>query len=93
VSVVREAVKKCDTPLVFMGDLNIEPTEEFYADLSAMLCDTADLGEGEMHTFPSHEPDRKIDYIFVNGQVGAISTAIPNVVASDHRPCIARISF
>ena len=44
-------------------------------------------------TFPSDKPQSKIDYIFANRKVTVKDCGIVNVIASDHLPVWADISF
>lgn len=73
--------KKC----ILMGDFNIEPDNEILNPIREKMFDTADLIKGNILTFPSDKPDRKIDYIFVSPDFTVKSAEIPETVASDHR--------
>ncbi|MBP3300014.1 MAG: endonuclease/exonuclease/phosphatase family protein [Clostridia bacterium] len=83
-TVLREA-EGIASPLLFMGDLNMTPDDEKIRRLQGFFTDSATVGTGNLWTFPSHEPDRKIDYIFAkNARV--LSCEVPNLVAADHLP-------
>lgn len=88
---VREVVADLKGPIVFMGDLNMQPDDEILQPIFTVMKDTATAFEAPKFSFPSDEPDRKIDYIFVDKDTAVVSADIPAVVASDHRPCIATI--
>ena len=92
IDIVEDCVKKYDGPVIFMGDLNIEPNTEHYRKLRSFLNDTADFGSNEMNTFPSHDPNKKIDYLFYNDLCHVTEAFVPNVVVSDHRPYVVNIS-
>ena len=47
----------------------------------------------ELFSFPSDNPDRKIDYIFVSPDIEVVSADIPAIVAFDHRPHTAKINI
>ena len=68
----------------------------FFSDEARENVDrlVAEFGvEHEYISFPSDMPDRKIDYIFVSPDITVSDADIPPVVASDHRPYIATVSF
>lgn len=81
------AEKNC----VLMGDFNLRPDNAILDPIRAQMQDTADLFGGPLLSFPSDNPDRKIDYIFVSRDVNVTDADIPAIVASDHRPHTAVI--
>ena len=78
---------------VLMGDFNLKPDNEVLKPIRERAVDTADFFDGEKFSFPSDNPNRKIDYIFVSPDIKVISADIPPIVASDHRPHIAEINI
>ncbi|NMB96088.1 MAG: hypothetical protein GYA02_05695 [Clostridiaceae bacterium] len=82
-------------PLIFMGDLNMEPNDIKLAPIYGTLNDTAKASKSkdDLLTFPSHVPDRKIDYIFVSKNIKVLSAEVPGETTSDHRPYIAEIEI
>lgn len=78
---------------ILMGDFNVRPDNAVLAPIRERLVDAATLFEGERLSFPSDKPNRKIDYIFVTPDLTLLSADIPAVVASDHRPHLAEISY
>ena len=90
-TVLAEA-KKISGPVIFMGDLNLTPEEEDIRLLSEYFTDSHRAGEGEMLTFPSHDPRIKIDYIFARDAKILTSEVFPRVCA-DHLPVCAKIEF
>lgn len=82
-----------DASLVFGGDLNARPTT---ADINAVafaLTDAfATCGAGAGETFPSHAPDRRIDYIFLR-RARCTTARVVGTQASDHRPLLAIIEI
>ena len=78
---------------VLMGDFNLKPDNEILKPIRERTVDTADFFNGEKFSFPSDNPNRKIDYIFVSPDIKVISADIPPIVASDHRPHIAEIDI
>ena len=78
---------------VLMGDFNVTPDDPVLDPIRERLTDTATVFDSEKLSFPSDKPDRKIDYIFVSRDVKVEAADIPPIVASDHRPHTAVISF
>ena len=78
---------------VLMGDFNVKPDNSVLKPIYAKMKDTSTAFLGERFSFPSDNPNRKIDYIFVTPDVEVISADIPPIIASDHRPHIAEIKF
>lgn len=91
VRVVEEVVAQCSTPVVLMGDFNLKPDSSYYDELSDMLNDTVGAAQDNILTFPSQEPNRKIDYVFVSDRCRALSAYVPAVVVSDHRPYVTEL--
>lgn len=82
-----------DEKCILMGDFNLRPDNEILKPIRERMKDTADLFSEPLHSFPSDNPRCKIDYIFVSKDVEVVSANIPAIVASDHRPHTATISF
>ena len=78
---------------ILMGDFNVTPDNPVLASIYEKMTDTAEKFECEKLSFPSDVPTEKIDYIFVSPDVEVVSSDIPSVVASDHRPHIAEIKM
>ncbi len=89
-SVVAEIT---DTKCILMGDFNVTPDSPILTPIREKMKDTAELFSEPLMSFPSHEPNRKIDYIFVSRDITVISADIPSDIASDHRPHIATIEI
>ena len=89
VATVVSALKteKC----ILMGDFNMTPDAPLLAPLFEKMKDTAEQFDKPKLSFPSDNPDRKIDYIFVSHDLQVLEADIPAVVASDHRPHTAII--
>ena len=76
-----------------MGDFNVTPENPVLAPIREKMKDAASLFGTQMLSFPSDNPNCKIDYIFVTPDVELVSADIPAIVASDHRPHTAEINF
>ncbi|MBO4884449.1 MAG: endonuclease/exonuclease/phosphatase family protein [Clostridia bacterium] len=79
-----------DAPLIFMGDLNMEPGDPILAPLLDALHDTAGRSD-DVKTFPSDQPTVKIDYILHSRQFRTLSLRSMDTQNSDHRPLIAEL--
>ena len=78
---------------ILMGDFNIEPSNELLIPIKQRLIDTSTGFCENKLSFPSDNPRIKIDYIFVSPDIEVVSADIPEIIASDHRPHIAKIKF
>lgn len=78
---------------ILMGDLNVTPDNAVLDPVRALLKDSAAAADDALLSFPSDAPDRKIDYIFVSGNIGVKDVFVPDVVLSDHRPMRADIEL
>lgn len=90
-TVLREA-ERIERPLIFMGDLNLTPSNPLIARLREVFTDSQEVGEGEMFTFPSVNPNRKIDYIFAKN-CKILRSDVPALVCADHLPIRAEIEI
>ena len=91
VKVVLDNLK--DEKCILMGDFNITPDNPLLTRINEKMQDTAIKFEAEKLSYPSDNPEIKIDYIFVSCDFKILSADIPSVVASDHRPHIASVEL
>ncbi len=82
-----------DEKCILMGDFNVTPDKEVLKPIQERMTDTADFIQMPCLTFPSDNPFKKIDYIFVSKDIKVISADIPYIAVSDHLPCIAEIEI
>ena len=78
---------------ILMGDFNVTPDSALLTPIREKLKDTAEGFCADKLSFPSDKPRIKIDYIFVSADAKVEAADIPAVVASDHRPHVATLSF
>lgn len=78
---------------ILMGDFNSTPDNPILAPIMEKMTDTAVKFEKPFCTFPSHAPDRKLDYILVSKDIEVISAEVPELIASDHRPHLAEVKI
>lgn len=91
-TLVKE-IEATDLPLVLMGDFNATPHDPVLSPLYARMEDTLQAhGEASLCSFPSHAPDRRIDYIFVRG-ITCTKADLPQIVSADHCPHTADVSL
>lgn len=91
VEVLLKEIKKVNTPVIFMGDLNITPDNEIIQPIYAVLKEVYTTG-GPL-TWPSHAPEIKIDYIFVSRDITVNNVITLEKVVSDHFPIVAEIEL
>lgn len=75
-----------DRKCILMGDFNVFPDSEYLTPIRLKMSDASDCFTSHILSFPSDNPDRKIDYIFTSRDISAISADIPAMTVSDHRP-------
>ena len=81
----------CDNRCILMGDFNLDPHEPLLNPIREKMQDAAHWFGEEKCSYPSDDPQRKIDYIFVSKDLKIKDADIPAFVVSDHRPHIATI--
>ena len=91
-TVIREG-DHITTPFALLGDFNLTPDTPAYARLAAVFLDSATLTSDPLLTYPSHQPKRKIDYVFVGGGVKPTGVESPTAVVSDHLPIFAEVTL
>ena len=92
-AVVTALSELTDEKCVLMGDFNMTPDDKTLAPIYERMRDTAEGFCRNKLSFPSIDPHTKIDYIFVSRDVEVEGADIPNIVASDHRPHVAKLNF
>lgn len=92
-----ELIKRCENPVVLMGDFNLRMNDPILAPLFELLQDTFTVyPDKDDYTYPSDpiitsvpEHYGKIDYIFLSKHFKVESVEIPALLLSDHKPYIA----
>lgn len=82
-----------DEKCILMGDFNVTPENEVLNPIRERMKDTAECFDKPLLSFPSDNPDRKIDYLFVSPDVEIVAADIPEIIASDHRPHTATVNI
>lgn len=83
-----EIIDNTDLPLILMGDFNTEPDDEILSPLSERLKSVY----ASENTFPSDNPQIKIDYIFYRG-LECIHSETINEIYADHLPITAEFEI
>ena len=95
-AVSLEAIEKVDTPLVFLGDLNINCSHPIIKKLSEKLTNCDAYLESIDRTWIGRLTDPweiwKIDHIFSKG-LKVEKSVIVSETLSDHRPCYIDCTF
>jgi endonuclease/exonuclease/phosphatase family metal-dependent hydrolase len=80
-------------PLLLGGDFNARPESVVHAAVRAAGFRDAweGCGEGDGPTFPAAAPSRRIDYLYLTGEVRCRAAEVPAGEASDHRPLLVRL--
>jgi endonuclease/exonuclease/phosphatase family metal-dependent hydrolase len=81
------------TPLVVGGDLNSTPDDPVHPILQrAGLRDAwAECGQGDGFTYPADTPSKRIDYLFLTGNVHCSAAQVIDTQISDHRPLLVTV--
>lgn len=90
VAKVLELLEEETSPVILMGDFNMEPNDPILAPLLAKMEDAADKISSNSSSFPADNPEIKIDYILTKN-APVLCAEIPAIVASDHRPHTATV--
>lgn len=60
-------INQTTEPILIMGDWNMSPYSRGWRRMTSLLQDTwITGGKGNGHTYPSHNPKRRLDYIFAS---------------------------
>lgn len=95
---VNDMLRIMDTytyPTVLMGDMNADASDPTAAEVFDPLLEKfndawALAGKGDGNSYPSDNPDRRIDYILTTpSSVETVNAFEINTQASDHRPVVA----
>ena len=82
-----------DEKCVLMGDFNVTPDNPVLDPIKEKMIDTATYFDEPKLTFPSIDPYKKIDYIFVSKDIKVNSADVPDLAVSDHLPHIVDIDI
>jgi endonuclease/exonuclease/phosphatase family metal-dependent hydrolase len=89
VSEILNYLGASSTPTIVCGDMNATPDAPELRPLLLRLHD-AWVRDGEPgYTYPAEKPTKRIDYVLVSRDFVVRSTAVPETLASDHRPVVA----
>lgn len=76
---------------LFVGDFNDVPESDTHLAVKKFMNDIWEVaGDGsEGNTIPPNNPNRRIDYIFYDGDIEPVDAHVPVGMASDHLPVVA----
>lgn len=94
VQTVIEVLGENPKKTILMGDFNVTPDCEFLNPIKEILRDTAEgYDENELLSWPSINPERKIDYIFVSKDITVENTYVADEIGSDHKMILTEIEL
>ena len=96
---INDRYRKSEVPVILAGDLNAVPGSETLKILDKLWIQSSGSRGGP--TYPSLDPDRKIDYILIRQQDhwNVVKTRIgggnlaEKAKASDHLPLLAELLY
>lgn len=81
-----------DMPQTLVGDINARPDSQEIQPLYTRFLDAwALVGAGDGFTISSTAPSARIDYILSTPDIRARRARVPQTIASDHLPVVARL--
>ena len=83
-------------PLILCGDFNDTPDSPMHRKMEEFLVDCwIRAGKGDGLSFSSTQPQKRIDYVFVNKRKGVepVSALVAASNASDHLPVVVEFRF
>lgn len=85
-------------PVILCGDFNDRPEGKMHEKLKEYFTDLWEvLGKGPGYSFPSGNPDRRIDYIYISKEalkkLRPVSIQVLHSEASDHLPLMAEFEL
>ncbi|MFO6495726.1 MULTISPECIES: endonuclease/exonuclease/phosphatase family protein [Bacillus] len=91
-----QRIRKREQPAVVMGDFNMKPHSRDWNKITGELRDVwKEAGDGQGSTYPSHRPNKRLDYLFISPSLhaSAAEVAANDPAASDHLPLLGRIDI
>ncbi|PZF80475.1 endonuclease/exonuclease/phosphatase family protein [Jiangella anatolica] len=89
---IDELIGEPSDSVVLLGDLNARPDTPEIQTLVDELVDTwEEAGMGDGYTYPSEDPNARIDYVLTSGDVITRTAAVVTSDASDHLPVKADV--
>jgi len=86
-----------DKPILIAGDLNLVPGNRYLSELTYYFRDLGAYLDNNQNTYPSRNPQRRIDYIFCNNWFKPLAVEVINnektAVASDHLPFLTNLKL
>ncbi|MDF1550330.1 MAG: endonuclease/exonuclease/phosphatase family protein [Bacteroidales bacterium] len=94
----KEIIKildKIQNPLILCGDFNFTPKNKSYHILAERFIDLAQIAGNEQSTFSSHDPQSRIDFIWLSKNIkyNIINISTLDFDYSDHKPLLAKIKI
>ncbi|HEU4349109.1 MAG TPA: endonuclease/exonuclease/phosphatase family protein [Actinoplanes sp.] len=96
--ILKDAVNAAGAPVVVGADVNETSTGPAWGTIAGGLVDAAEeTGQADLPTFPTRNPVRRIDAIFVAPSLPVVGYQVPDTpqtrAASDHFPLLAEVAL
>jgi endonuclease/exonuclease/phosphatase family metal-dependent hydrolase len=93
VQALVKLIDDADTPVVLMGDFNVQPDNPVLQPIYDRLQNAAKVLGNNEYTFATYKPYQTIDYIFVSNEFEILDYQVMQNRTSDHRPCKAALAW
>lgn len=92
VNAIKGLIGTPDESVALVGDLNATPDAPEIEAITEDLIDAWEAaGEGDGYTYPTEDPEKRIDYVLTSDDVIAKSVTVVSTDSSDHLPLHADI--
>ncbi len=93
---VMKIINNTEGPIILTGDFNAEPDTQEINMVKKTLMDAREIAEtttGSAETWPSNNPEIRIDYIFISKHFAVKNYKTVRTLSSDHLPVIAKLQL
>ena len=92
--ILKAAASHPGLPFILAGDFNDQPGSRFDVEMNSHFKDAWRLaGISGGGTYPTNHPDRRIDFIWIQGPIKALAAEVRSGDGSDHLPLLATLQL
>lgn len=93
VEAINQRFAELEKPIILAGDFNFVPGTKEYKKMDARWIDVAQYVNDLDSTYPTENPEKRIDYIWLSKNVDweVINYQVYDVDYSDHLPVVAKV--